>query len=122
MFQAIIKKSKEYGLINKTKVTPTSSPEVYAVIKQFIALALLPPRLIIWTFQKLQEAVTNDFGDYFEKLFDYFDGYWLKTVKPNGFSVYNLREDRTDNFEEASNRVLNQLLQKNPNPNKFLGQ
>ncbi|CAG5079644.1 Protein of unknown function, partial [Cotesia congregata] len=120
--QAIIKKSKEYGIINKTKVIPSSSPEVYIVIKQFIALALLPPSLIIPTFKQLQETVTRDFGNYFEKLFSYFDGYWLKTIKPKEFSVYNIREDRTDNFEEASNHILNQLLQKNPNPNKFLGQ
>lgn len=82
---------------------------------------MLPPKLIISTFNNLKEVVTQDFGQRFDRLFDYYERFWIKTIKPRGFSVYNLREDKTDNYEESYNRNLNDLLKKNPHPNQFIG-
>ncbi|XP_053594444.1 uncharacterized protein LOC128667616 [Microplitis demolitor] len=110
--QAINKNARDLGLINKTTIKVTTHPEIYVTIKQLIALALLPPKLIISTFNNLKEVVTQDFGQRFDRLFDYYERFWIKTIKPRGFSVYNLREDKTDNYEESCNRNLNDLLKK----------
>ncbi|XP_057335727.1 uncharacterized protein LOC130674419 [Microplitis mediator] len=118
--QAIIKKSNELGLINKSLTTPSSDPDIYAVVKQLIALALLPPGLVLLTYHKMKANVNSCFGNHFEAIFTYYENFWLKIIKPEGFSVYGLTEDRTNNYEESSNRTLNELLKKHPHPNQFI--
>ncbi|CAG5075357.1 Protein of unknown function, partial [Cotesia congregata] len=117
--QALINKSTEIGLINKTTIRPGTHPEIYIVVKQLIALALLPPNLIKITFENIKRVTMETFGNHFDGLFGYYERYWLKTVKPEGFSIYNLRDDRTNNHIESYHRTLNMHLRKNPHPNQF---
>ena len=49
----------------------------------------------------------------------YFERYWLKVVKPDGFSVFGLPQ-RTNNCSESFNNSLKHTLGHRPVPCEFL--
>ena len=75
-----------------------------------MALALLPWTLIESEYarlkNKLSPNVKRKFNKYCTK---YFEDYWLKIVKPYGFSIFGL-ERRTNNVLESFNMTLQRYL------------
>lgn len=75
-----------------------------------IALALLPADAILAGFQvnhredlrresvEIQAAI--------KRLMDYYYGYWIDTITPDGFSVFQM-PNRTNNLVEAWHRWFN---------------
>ncbi|XP_066595434.1 uncharacterized protein [Prorops nasuta] len=89
--QALMKKAKSLNIINRTK-NKLTYPEYFIVIKNTIALALLPAKQIVQG---------------------------LKKIGPDNVSVYKLKH-RTNNKCENYHSVLSKRLGKAPHPTLFL--
>lgn len=118
-FQAIYKNARKYKLIKKKK-KEKDAPQITKLIKQFIALTLLPPEKIAEGFTLIEEHCKTNFpnNSKITKFLDYYKKQWLP--HPQNFSVY--REiDRTNNAVESYHRTINSMMRKSPGLNKFFG-
>lgn len=102
---------------------PKLSPEAaaHAMVRRMVMnLQFLPARLIfagarfIEQYQR-QQGVLRSFKE-FNK---YHKKYWLETVKPSDFTMFE-REHRTNNICESFNAKLNRNIQRSPNIYTFL--
>ncbi|XP_066585619.1 uncharacterized protein [Prorops nasuta] len=91
--QTLMKKAQSLSIINKKK-HKSFYPERFIVIRKLTLLALLPSSYIS-------------------------DKFWLKEIKAENFSVFNLN-NRTNNFSESYNKQLNAHLGKKPHINSFI--
>ncbi|KAJ8670852.1 hypothetical protein QAD02_002111 [Eretmocerus hayati] len=87
----------------------TKDPEKYMVIKQLMALALLPEKLIEPTFLAFKEEVKEELGNHFDRMLDYIQNYWIKVRKPATFCCYE-EFIRVNNAIETHHRDLNHIL------------
>lgn len=102
-----------------------NNPEVMAILKMVINLALLPHTKIeegLGYIEKLAFELGEKMGstNKWKKLFSYFRRYWMKNVKPQNFSVFDA-EDRTNNCLERYHRDLNAMLGYHPPVKDFIG-
>ncbi|CAD6233239.1 GSCOCG00012270001-RA-CDS, partial [Cotesia congregata] len=97
--QALIKKLKQFDLFRLCKEWIPGQ----IIIRKFMALALLPHQDIVPAYNWLITNLPADIQQIFGMFIRYFRRYWLTTVKPIGFSVYN-EKTRTNNFSEGNNR------------------
>lgn len=97
-------------------------PEIFIVLHQIKLLALLPTEMILSVFVEIEAEASRIHGTEFDGFFAYYKRFWLGQRKPEGFSVYGMLCDRTDNHMESFHRDLNKLLAKNSHPNCFIGQ
>ena len=80
-------------------------------LKEFNSLALLPAEDIEGGFNGLRARV-GEFPDFEEPLADfcsYHERFWLRQIRPEGFSVFGL-DDRTNNTMESYHAVLKHVL------------
>ncbi|CAG5096531.1 Protein of unknown function, partial [Cotesia congregata] len=117
--QAIQKNAKRLGLVGK-KTNKYTHPEIYIVLSQIKYLAILPAEFIEETYERIKAYCRDEFGELFDEFFDYYERQWIKKVKPEGFTVYDMDGDRTDNWSESRQRDRNNDLKKNPYPNIFI--
>ncbi|CAB0043275.1 unnamed protein product [Trichogramma brassicae] len=116
---------------NGCNATAQMVEEFRDMMKKFLAIAFLPPNMIWPEFERQQAEIFKFFKDkvndgemIYKKLvdinafLDYFRTYWLKTVTPEGFSVFGLSK-RTNNCCESFNSVLSRDWDKRPVPNDF---
>lgn len=115
IFQAIYRKVKSLGLQNLI----TSNDEAKRFFKSILALAYLPSRLITEQFQKLVDDLTPAITARFADFLAYYARYWLRTVRPEGFSVYGLGR-RTNNIIESYHSRLGHRMEARPTPWDFI--
>ncbi|KAJ8677249.1 hypothetical protein QAD02_013036 [Eretmocerus hayati] len=84
-------------------------PEKYLVIKQLMALALLPEKLIRPTYDELKKDVMKKFGNHFNHLFSYMENYWFKIRKEASFCCFG-ETIKVNNAIECHHRDLNHLF------------
>lgn len=81
--------------------------------RKLVGLALLPAGDIQRAFSWLRANATAEILDKFGSFLDYYQTYWLDTVKPENFSVFSFKI-RTKNAVEAYHRVLQQEIPRHP--------
>lgn len=123
-FQAVMRRAKIYGIYVNYH-DKTNHPEVMAILKMLINLALLPHHLIEEGLQYIENlayklAKEMSTTKKWEKFFSYFRRFWMNKIKPENFSVFDA-EDRTNNCLERYHRDLNALLGYHPTVKKFIG-
>ncbi|CAD6206563.1 GSCOCG00010048001-RA-CDS [Cotesia congregata] len=96
-----MKKAKKSGLLNVLNDWDDGKD----FFRKIISLALLPSHQIIPAFKWLL-TVYSAFQPAFHQFLQYFQSYWLETVKPENFSVFGCLE-KTNNYVESNNRRLN---------------
>lgn len=116
--QAIYKEISNLGLLTTYKM----KKKVYLFCRYLMCLALLPPQKIIQSFNEIcqtaaKELSENDFTC-FNQLKSYFESFWIKTIGPNRFSVYN-NYLRTNNGQESINGRLKNRIGVHQNFVKF---
>lgn len=104
MYRQAVKKGVASKRNNKTK-----DPEGHAIIKQFIALALLPVDAIKPKFLELKKKLLELNDTKWLPFLKYFETTWIKGYKPDAFCVYG-EIVRTNNIIEVYHRVLNSYL------------
>ncbi|CAF3721007.1 unnamed protein product [Rotaria sordida] len=79
------------------------------VIKQAMALALVPPSHVQVLFNKLGQELNDDEREEISGLLQYFKNHWMRQV-----SIWNVYEipDRTNNYSEGYNNRFKRRLQK----------
>ncbi|KAJ8684705.1 hypothetical protein QAD02_020498 [Eretmocerus hayati] len=87
----------------------TKDPKKYMVIKQLMALALLPEELIEPTFLAFKDEVKEEFGNHFNGMLDYIQNYWIKIRKPATFCCYD-EFIKVNNAIETHHRDLNHIF------------
>ncbi|KZS21185.1 Uncharacterized protein APZ42_011937 [Daphnia magna] len=107
--QAIWRRVQKYGLTGAYRSIPT----VCRIVKEMIALALLPADAILAGFQDIKNTHREDLRREsveiqaaIKRLMDYYYGYWIDTITPEGFSVFQM-PNRTNNLVEAWHRWFN---------------
>ncbi|XP_044597266.1 uncharacterized protein LOC123273860 [Cotesia glomerata] len=101
--QALMKKAKKKGLLDVLNDWDDGKD----FFRKIITLALLPSHQIILAFNWLL-TVYSAFQPAFYQFLQYFQSYWLETIKPENFSVFGCLE-KTNNYVESNNRRLNEL-------------
>lgn len=84
-----------------------------------MALAYLPSELIQAQYFQLKNALPDPLKRRFAGFFTYYERYWIRTVTPDGFSVFGLSR-RTNNVLESYNFKLGYQLQARPSPWNFI--
>ena len=97
----------QYDKINKNN-------EAKHFIKKVLALAFLPPELIVDEYFVLKNEASNAIKVFLRTFFQYYERYWLRTITPPGFSVYGLSR-QTNNISESFKVVLHVKIFKNSN-------
>ncbi|XP_075154199.1 uncharacterized protein LOC142227589 [Haematobia irritans] len=88
--------------------------------KKIMALPLLPPTLIVGTFNDIKlKILLMDGEQKFSSFLAYFERHWLKKVGHHNISVYK-KDIRTTSAVEAYNGVMGKLIEKNGNFFKFV--
>lgn len=98
--QAIQKASKRFGLRNKS-----DGEEFKAAINKTSALALLPNEFVADGFESISKSVKGS------SRWDRFIVYWHRQWAKANISVFGL-ENRTNNYSETLNRLINKLIEK----------
>ncbi|CAF1061346.1 unnamed protein product [Adineta steineri] len=95
--------------------------ELRALLRGFMALALLPVQYILDGFSILKQKVSvSQATRQLEPFVSYFEGEWLNTFTPSSWSV-NTNSWRTNNFAEAQNkRFSSRVVQPHPNLWRFI--
>ena len=88
-------------------------------IKHLLALAFLPADKILEEYQRQKRELSNEYARKLKNFLAYFERYWLKQVKPEGFSVYRLSK-RSNNCIEGFHATLKHGLGISPVPCDFL--
>lgn len=96
-----MKRAKNNGLLNVLNDWDDGKD----FFRKIITLALLPSHQIIPAFNWLL-TVYSAFQPAFYQFLQYFQSYWLQTIKPENFSVFGCLE-KTNNYVESNNRRLN---------------
>ena len=121
--QAIYGKLKELGLNNFLANDSTFKEK----IKEVLALAFLPPKMIETEFKRLKNEIENhvnnlkdaglikDVKPRVDTFLKYYERYWIKIIKPEGYSIYGLSK-RTNNCTESLNAILAEELGIRPPP------
>ena len=71
---------------------------IRSVIRNMMALALVPEQHVRSLFDGLGEDLTDNEQDELSELLKYFDTYWMRQV--SFWNVFNI-SDRTNNFSEG---------------------
>ncbi|XP_045030418.1 uncharacterized protein LOC116935338 [Daphnia magna] len=110
--QAIFRKTKEFGLQQEYQ----KKGVVYLIVKQLIALALLPENEIFQGFSDIKRKYADELSnqpqvvqDAVKLLYAYYMNYWLLEVEPVTYSVYR-DHNRTNNAIECWNRWFNERV------------
>lgn len=91
---------------------------IRSVIRQMMALALVPVEYVQQLFSDLVEAMNTDDHQTLSSLFTYFEKQWIKQI-PN-WNVYDIL-DRTNNYSEGyNNRFKRRLQAHHPNIWRFI--
>ena len=90
------------------------------VIRRLLAIAFLPADMIEAEYRRQKLEMEPAFRIKLASFCKYFEKYWLKTVKPQGFSIYGLAR-RTNNCVESFHAHLQHGLEISPQPCEFLG-
>lgn len=61
-----------------TKQNLKNNPDKHLVVRQTMALALLPADQISPTFEIIKKEARENYGDFFDFYFKYYEDYWLK--------------------------------------------
>ncbi|CAF3880833.1 unnamed protein product, partial [Rotaria sp. Silwood1] len=95
--------------------------ELRELLRDFMALALLPIEIIPDGFKLLQHKVlVSNHTRQLEPFVSYFEKEWLNTFTPSTWSV-NTNTWRTNNFAEAQNkRFSTRVIQPHPNIWRFI--
>ncbi|KZS16486.1 Uncharacterized protein APZ42_017762 [Daphnia magna] len=110
--QAIFRKTQEFGLQQEYQ----KKGVVYLIVKQLIALALLPENEIFQGFSDIKRKYADELSnqpqvvqDAVKLLYAYYMNYWLLEVEPVTYSVYR-DHNRTNNAIECWNRWFNERV------------
>ena len=60
------------------KMNLKNNPKRHFILRECMALALLPADQIRPTFERIREEAEKKFGNVFEEFFNYVDSYWMK--------------------------------------------
>lgn len=119
LWKNAVRKGFALNMNNKTK-----RPDVHYIIKQMIALALLPVDKIPETYAKIKKQALlmfpNNSG--LKKFLRYYEKIWMSEksrYKPFDFCVYD-KVHRINNAVEAYHKQLGNVFDKKPSPKKFL--
>lgn len=104
-----------------TKPTINRRPEFHYVVNELKYLALIPPNCIETTYEAIKKETEQNFGQTFEKYFNYFDNQWLKKTGPAQISIFKQIEDRTTNFIESYHNQLKSKSGKHPSVITLIG-
>ena len=107
--EALFRHVQQLGLVTLYR----ESPEIRMSIRQVMALGFLPPGRVHDMFQNIRNAGNPNLAPFL----DYYKTYWLDTVKPQRFSVYDC-DIRTNNNLESWHSGFNRLVGK-LHPNLF---
>lgn len=139
--QAIIRRAKAIGLCSKFN-NKERNPESHSILKKIIALALLPAHQIeeglehveklAYELGERQDRMADEEAEktgkkrrsasfliMWKRLFKYFQGEWIKKVKPLFLSLFDC-PIRTNNLLERWHRYLNDNLGGKPGVQKFI--
>ncbi|KAJ8670926.1 hypothetical protein QAD02_002185 [Eretmocerus hayati] len=89
-------------------------PEKHIVMRQVMALALLPDTDVKKTFDKIVANAQEKYGNIFDDFFNYFENYWINSRVAKRFCVYR-KLSRTNNEEESYHHIL-KIIFKNRKP------
>ena len=103
--QALYKKALTLGLHGHLQ----RSNEVRHILRQIMALALLPADEIRETYLEIVDSLTLQTRIEMKSFFAYYEVFWLLDITPEIFSVYGLLR-RTNNVLESYHRTLKQKL------------
>ncbi|XP_045034595.1 uncharacterized protein LOC123475661 [Daphnia magna] len=110
--QAIFRKTQVFGLQQEYQ----KKGVVYLIVKQLIALALLPENEIFQGFSDIKRKYADELSnqpqvvqDAVKLLYAYYMNYWLLEVEPVTYSVYR-DHNRTNNAIECWNRWFNERV------------
>ncbi|KAI9554900.1 hypothetical protein GHT06_020178 [Daphnia sinensis] len=110
--QAIFRKTQKFGLQQEYQ----KKGVVYLIVKQLIALALLPENEIFQGFSDIKRKYADELSnqpqvvqDAVKLLYAYYMNYWLLEVEPVTYSVYR-DHNRTNNAIECWNRWFNERV------------
>lgn len=81
--------------------------------RKIVGLALLPAENIRGAYNWLRANATAEILEKFQDYLNYYETWWLDTVKPEHFSVFSLTI-RTNNAIEAYHRALQQEIPRHP--------
>ena len=93
-------------MINVKKEVENYLTEAKQVLRETMALALLPRREIKKGLLFVISGVPHQLEPYFASFFAYYEATWIRKIKPKRFSVYKATS-RTNNYSEAAHRQLN---------------
>ncbi|XP_043286702.1 uncharacterized protein [Venturia canescens] len=113
--RAIYRKAKVLQLANVLRTNDVAK----TFFKKVLALAYLPAELITTKFRELHNNLPGTLKTQFRTFCNYYDRYWIRTVRPEGFSVYGLSR-RTNNIIESYHSRLQHHLGRRPGPWDFL--
>ena len=84
-----------------------------------LALSFLPPNIIEEEFFRIKAEMKEEYRALLQTWLDYFEDYWINTVTPEGFSIFELSR-RTNNIEESYNSLLADELGHRPEAAPFI--
>lgn len=93
----------------------------HKIIKRMIQnIQFLPANMVVAGARVVRDAELN-YGVLrnFRSFNKYFARYWLRTVKPEGFSMYRV-DHRTDNINESMNAKMSRGMSRHPSYYRFL--
>lgn len=118
-FQALFRNGQALGIVmfNNKKF----NYQGHKLLRQFTALAQLPPKAIPSAFRHLEnltgQLFPNNAG--WQAFLKYFKREWMTIVTPEGFSVYGTN-DKTNNWLESYHSRINEVVGKNVSWQTFL--
>lgn len=117
--QAVRRKYEAKVFPKPLKLTPEAT--AHSTTKRMLYnLQFLPADKIILGARIIQRfQANNGILAEFRQFNNYFLRYWLRTIRPENFTMYR-RHHRTNNICESFNKQLNSILFKNPNIHAFL--
>lgn len=99
----------------------------HQIMKYLFVLALLPTAQVPKGVKIVKDLIKENFKNnatmqkrWILLIRDYYEGYWMKQVKPEVFCVFN-QVDRTNNYVESNNHLMKGLLHTKPSCYTFMG-
>ena len=84
-----------------------------------MAMAFLPAEKIPEEYERQKKELSQAHTNKLKNFLAYFERYWMKIVKPEGFSIYRLSR-RSNNCIEGFHSTLKNALGLSPMPCDFL--
>lgn len=123
--QALVRRAIADGLFYKYE-NAKKNPDGHYIIHLIINLALLPADRVWEGVEEVYATINRLYRhdkvnrNKWLNFMNYFNRQWLKKITPEGFSTFG-QIDRTNNYSESHNSVINFEVPKKPPCHKFIG-